>query len=224
MKPAERARVRQMPTRGSYEASAIHKILDAGFLAHVGFVVDGQPFVIPTLYARVGDRIYMHGSTASRLVRELATGIAACLTVTLVDGFVLARSAFHHSINYRSVVAFGTARSIQDMEHKARALQSISEHVVRGRWNEVRKPTQRELQTTAVLEFSIEEASAKVRTGPALDDEEDYDLPVWAGVIPAALRLGCPVPDGRLREGIDLPESVRAFVGEKELESAELRD
>src|SRR5262249_12610806 len=160
---------------------------DAGFLAHVGFCVNGQPFVIPTLYGRDGDRLYLHGSAASRMLRELDTGIPACVNVTHVDGLVLARSMFHHSMNYRSVVSFGRAKKIEDREHKMEALRVISEHLMRGRWADARGPNDQELKATAVLEFQIEEASAKVRTGGPKDDAEDYALPVWAGVLPVAL-------------------------------------
>lgn len=204
----KRTELRRLPTRGSHEAETIHAILDAGFLAHVGFQVDGQPFVIPTLYGRDVDRLYLHGSAASRMLGELDTGMPVCVNVTLVDGLVLARSAFHHSMNYRSVVAFGTARKIEDPAQKTQALRIISEHVIPGRWNDVRSPTEKELKTTAVLEFSIEEASAKIRVGPPLDDEEDYSLPVWAGILPLSLEAQAPLPDPRLPEGIEAPRYV----------------
>ena len=184
-----------MPARGSHDTELIHRILDAGFLAHVGFVQDGQPFVIPTLYGRAGDVLYLHGSAASRMIRELASGVPACVTVTLVDGLVLARSAFHHSMNYRSVVAFGTARLVSAAEEKTKALRTISEHLIKGRWGEVRGPNETELKATAVLEFAIEEASAKVRTGPPMDDAEDLGLDVWAGVLPLALTPAEAVAD-----------------------------
>ena len=213
MNLSERTQLRRLPKRGSHETEAIHQILDAGFLAHVGFCVDGQPFVIPTLFGRdrEHEKLYMHGSAASRMLRELETGVSACVTVTLVDGLVLARSAFHHSMNYRSVVAFGIARKIDDPEQKTQALRVISDHLIAGRWNEVREPTEKELKATAVLEFAIEEASAKVRTGPPLDDEEDYALSVWAGVLPLQLKAGAPVADDRLPHGIDVPAYVRQY-------------
>lgn len=215
----DRATVRRLPQRGAYDAETVHGILDAGFLAHVGFCVEGQPFVIPTLYGRVRDAaepgtLCLHGSAASRMLRELATGVPACVTVTLVDGIVLARSAFHHSMNYRSVVAFGTARKIDDIQGKAEALQIISEHLIAGRWGDVRKPTVQELKATSVLEFKIEEASAKTRTGPPMDDEEDYALPVWAGVVPLNLRATAPESDPRLVAGIAMPRYVRQFRAE----------
>jgi nitroimidazol reductase NimA-like FMN-containing flavoprotein (pyridoxamine 5'-phosphate oxidase superfamily) len=185
--------------------------LDAAFLAHVGFNVNGQPFVIPTLYGREGGKLYLHGSAASRMLRELEKGVPACVTVTLVDGLVLARSAFHHSMNYRSVVAFGTARKIDDDAQKTHALRVISENVIAGRWNNVRGPSDKELKATAILEFAIEEASAKVRTGPPLDDEEDYALPVWAGVLPLKWQAKSPEPDPRLANGAEVPEYVANY-------------
>lgn len=206
MKSTARSQLRRLPNRGSHEPEDVHAILDAGFLAHVGFQMNGQPFVIPTLYGREEDNLYLHGSAASRMMGELETGVPACVTVTLVDGIVLARSAFHHSMNYRSVVAFGTARKIEEASRKMHALRVISEHLMPGRWNDVRTPTARELKATTVLEFSIAEASAKVREGPPLDDEEDYGLPVWAGVLPLTLEAKSPVPDSRLAEGAQIPE------------------
>ena len=208
MNPTKRTQLRRLPNRGSYDAEAIHAILDAAFLAHVGFQVDGQPLIIPTLYGREKDKLYLHGSAASRMLRELETGVPACVCVTIVDGLVLARSAFHHSMNYRSVVAFGTARKLEDAEQKTRALRIISEHLISGRWEDVRKPTAKELKATAVLEFSLEEASAKIRTGPPVDDEEDYTLPVWAGVLPLRLEEQAPIPDPRLAEDAIAPRYV----------------
>ncbi|MDT8067245.1 MAG: pyridoxamine 5'-phosphate oxidase family protein [Terriglobia bacterium] len=206
----ERSQLRRLPNRGSHETETIHRILDAGFLAHVGFSVDDQPFVIPTLYGREGNHLFLHGSAASRMLKTLEKGVPACVTVTLVDGLVLARSAFHHSINYRSVVAFGTCRSVAETG-KAHALNTISEHLIRGRWNEVRPPNEKELRATTVLQFEIEEASAKVRTGPPADDEEDYALPVWAGVLPLRLVAETPVPDTRMTGQCDVPDHVKRF-------------
>ena len=205
-----------MPTRGAYDSKTIHAILDAGFLAHVGFCISGQPFVIPTLYGRVReagspDRLYLHGSAASRMLRELSTGVPACVTVTHVDGIVLARSAFHHSMNYRSVVAFGTARSIDDIQGKVEALRVISDHLIAGRWEEVRNPTVKELKATSVLEFTIEDASAKTRSGPPMDEEEDYALSVWAGVVPLHLRAAVPLRDPRQEKDVALPSYVQTF-------------
>jgi uncharacterized protein len=212
----DRATVRRLPQRGAYDSKTIHAILDAGFLAHVGFCIDGQPFVIPTLYGRAKDtegpdKLYLHGSAASRMLRELSAGVPACVTVTHVDGIVLARSAFHHSMNYRSVVAFGIARKIDDVQGKAEALRVVSDHLIAGRWEEVRSPTAKELKATSVLEFTIEDASAKIRSGPPMDDEEDYALSVWAGVVPLHMRATAPLRDPRLANDIVTPEYVHKF-------------
>ena len=211
--------LRRIPERGSRDPATIYAVLDATFLAHVGFHVDGQSFVIPTLYGRDGGKLYLHGSTASRMLRELQTGVPACLAVTLVDGLVLARSAFHHSMNYRSVVAFGTARKINEPAQKVRALRTISERVMAGRWNDVRSPSEKELKATTVLEFSIEEASAKIRQGPPLDDEEDYRLPVWAGILPLKLEAKMPIPDSRLADDAEVPQYILRFRNESDDES-----
>ena len=205
----ERSRVKRLPKRGAYDAETIHAILDATFLAHVGFVANDQPFVIPTLYGRQEGKLFLHGSAASRMLRELDKGIEICVTVTLVDALVLARSAFHHSMNYRSVVAFGQARLIADAGQKNEALRVISEHIIAGRWDEVRQPTEQELKATSVLEFSIEEASAKIRTGFPIDDEEDYSLPVWAGILPLPVVPQAAVADPQLMKGIGVSESVK---------------
>jgi uncharacterized protein len=211
MNLSKRTELRRLPDRGSHEWATITQILDAGFLAHVGFCLDSQPFVIPTLYGRDGERLYLHGSGASRMLRELASGIPACVTVTLVDGLVLSRSAFDHSMNYRSIVAFGTAREVVDPEQKVKSLRVISEHLIAGRWAEVRGPSHKELKATRVLAFSIEEASSKVRNGPPLDDESDYGLPVWAGVLPLEVRSRPPIPDDKLVESITVPDYVRRY-------------
>src|SRR5580658_1818022 len=211
MNLTKRTELRRIPNRGSHDWETINQILDAGFLAHVGFCVDGQPFVIPTLYGRDGEKLYLHGSAVSRMLRELETGIPTCVTVTLVDGLVLARSAFHHSMNYRSVVAFGSARRIADPEQKVESLRIISEHIIAGRWVDVRKPREKELKATTELEFSISEASSKVRSGPPLDDEIDYELPVWAGVLPLEMTSRPPVADDRLAKGVTLPDYVRRY-------------
>jgi nitroimidazol reductase NimA-like FMN-containing flavoprotein (pyridoxamine 5'-phosphate oxidase superfamily) len=208
MNPTKRTQLGRLPNRGSYDREAINAVLDAAFLAHVGFQVNGQPLVIPTLYGREEDKLYLHGSAASRMLRELETGVPACVCVTIVDGLVLARSAFHHSMNYRSVVAFGTACKLEDPEQKTRALRIISEHLIAGRWNDVRPPTAKELKATAVLEFAMDEASAKIRTGPPVDEEEDYSLPVWAGVLPLRLEEKAPIPDPRLAEDAVAPQYI----------------
>ncbi len=211
MKTTERSQLRRLPNRGSHELETIHKVLDAAFLAHVGFCVDGQPFVIPTLFGREDDHLFLHGSAASRMLRTLEAGVPACVTVALVDGLVLARSAFHHSINDRSVVAFGTCRLVAEREQKLHALTTVSEHLIRGRWKDVRPPSEKELKATSVLRFEIEEASAKVRVGPPADDEEDYALPVWAGVLPLRMAAGDPAPDERMRNAVEVPSYIRDF-------------
>lgn len=196
--PTKRTQVMRLPKRGDYSDATIHSILDAGFLCHVGFVIDGQPVVIPTSYGRNGDTLYVHGSAASRMLRTMASGVEVCVTVTLVDGLVLARSAFHHSMNYRSVVLFGTATLVESADEKTAALRAISEQIVPGRWDDVRWPTEQELKATKVLALPISEASAKVRTGPPLDDEEDYAMKVWAGILPFRVQPHVPLPDPRL--------------------------
>jgi nitroimidazol reductase NimA-like FMN-containing flavoprotein (pyridoxamine 5'-phosphate oxidase superfamily) len=200
-----RTSLKRLPQRGSYDRELIDRILDEGFICHVGFAVDSRPFVIPTGYARVGDRLFIHGSQASRMLRTLEQGIDVCVTVTLIDGLVLARSAFHHSINYRSVVVFGNARMVDDPDEKLAALRALSDHMIPGRWDDVREPDERELQLTTVLSLPLGEASAKVRTGPPLDDEADYELPVWAGVIPLRLVAGAPMDDPRLPADSEAP-------------------
>ena len=201
-----RTNLKRLPKRGHFDRDTVYDILDEGFICHVGFVVDNQPFVIPTGYARVDDKLLIHGSQASRMLRSLSDGVDACVTVTLVDGLVLARSAFHHSINYRSVVVFGRATLVDNAEEKKSALFAFSEQVVRGRWNDVRQPTESELKQTTVLSLPLLEVSAKVRTGPPIDDEEDYSLPMWAGVIPLRLMAEPPIADPQLPQGIDAPE------------------
>ncbi len=215
MKLTKRTKLSRIPNRGAHDWETINGILDASFLACVGFCVDAQPFVIPTLYGREGEKLYLHGSAVSRMLRQLETGVPACVTVTLVDGLVLARSAFHHSMNYRSVVAFGTARKIEDRVRKINSLRVISEHVIAGRWVDVRKPSEKELKATTVLEFSIKEASAKVRSGPPQDDEADYELPIWAGELPLGLESGPPIPADRLVKGVTLPDYVQRRVSER---------
>jgi nitroimidazol reductase NimA-like FMN-containing flavoprotein (pyridoxamine 5'-phosphate oxidase superfamily) len=194
----DRTTVRRLPRRGCYDAATVHAILDAGLVCHVGFVAEGQPVVIPMVYVRIDGALYLHGSPASRMLRALAGGAEACVTVTLIDGLVLARSAFHHSVNYRSAVVFGTAAAVEDAARKARVLHALSEHLIPGRWEDVRGPSETELRRTLVVAIPIREASAKVRTGPPLDEEEDYRLPVWAGVVPLRLAASEPVADPRL--------------------------
>jgi nitroimidazol reductase NimA-like FMN-containing flavoprotein (pyridoxamine 5'-phosphate oxidase superfamily) len=209
--PSLRARVRRVPARGAYDRETIEAILDEGLVAHLGFVVEGQPCVIPTLHARVGDRVYIHGSAASRMIRTLTAGAAACLTVTLIDGLVLARSAFHHSMNYRSVVVFGEARAVADPAERLVALAAFTDKLVPGRWDEVRPPSAKELKGTRALAMSLDEASAKLRRGPPVDDDEDHELDVWAGVIPLRLAAGAPVADPQLADGIHPSEVVTGW-------------
>jgi nitroimidazol reductase NimA-like FMN-containing flavoprotein (pyridoxamine 5'-phosphate oxidase superfamily) len=209
--PTERTTLKRLPKRGEYDHAAVFAILDEAFICHVGFIVDGKPVVIPTSYCRVGDDIYIHGSAASRMLRSLEQGIDVCVTVTLIDGLVLARSAFHHSINYRSVVIFGKANVVDDAGEKTRALHAFTEHVVPGRWEEVRPPDENELRATLVLKLPLAEVSAKVRTGPPIDDDEDYKLAVWAGVVPLKLIADAPVIDDRVPAGIEAPDYVREY-------------
>lgn len=193
----ERTRVRRRPQRAAYDKDTVHAILDAGIVCQVGFVDAGRPVVIPTIYARIGETVVFHGASRSRTLLAAGSGVELCFTVTLLDGLVLARSAFHHSANYRSVVAFGRARLVEDREAKTEALRAFTERLNPGRWAVVRPPTDAELKATSVLELPLEEVSAKVRSGGPIDDEEDYALPVWAGVIPLSLQAGTPIPDSR---------------------------
>ncbi|MFY9224711.1 MAG: pyridoxamine 5'-phosphate oxidase family protein [Blastocatellia bacterium] len=193
----ERTTLKRIPKRGDYKKDVVYKILDEGFVCHIGFIINGSPCVIPTGYARQGDRLIFHGSTASRMMRSLSEGIDVCITVTLIDGIVLARSAFHHSFNYRSVVMFGRATLITDKEEKMSALEAFTEHIMLGRWSEVRIPNEQELKATSVLALPLAEVSAKVRTGQPIDDEEDYQIPVWAGVLPLQLATRELIADER---------------------------
>jgi nitroimidazol reductase NimA-like FMN-containing flavoprotein (pyridoxamine 5'-phosphate oxidase superfamily) len=206
--PTPRTTVRRLAKRGVYDRDAVHAILDEAFICHVAFNIDGAPVIIPTGYGRQGEQLYLHGAAANRMLKTMAGGIEVSVAVTLLDGLVLARSAFHHSMNYRSVVLFGTARPIRDPAEKSEALRCISDHIAPGRWNEVRLPTDKELKATSVLALPLEEVSAKVRTGGPIDDEEDYGLPIWAGVLPLAMAARPPIPDARLAEGIAVSQSV----------------
>jgi nitroimidazol reductase NimA-like FMN-containing flavoprotein (pyridoxamine 5'-phosphate oxidase superfamily) len=209
--PSERTRVRREPQRGVYDREQIDAILDAGLVCHLGFVHDGHPFVIPTLYGRVGDEVYVHGSSASRMLRTLKDGVDACLTVSLVDGLVLARSIFNHSINYRSVVVLGRAAEVTEPEEQTQALEAFGERILPGRWAEVRPPTALELKATSILRMPLDEASAKVRAGPPKDNEDDYDFEVWAGVIPLALVAGDPEADPRLAFELPAPAVLARY-------------
>ncbi|HQZ82840.1 MAG TPA: pyridoxamine 5'-phosphate oxidase family protein [Pyrinomonadaceae bacterium] len=200
-----RVRVKRLPDRGRYDRDTIEAILDEAFICHVGFNSEHGPVVIPTGFGRDGSDLIIHGSAASRMLRDLSNGIDVCVTVTILDGLVLARSAFHHSMNYRSVVIFGKAELITEREKKVRALEILSEHIIRGRWADVRPPSEKELKGTTVLRLPIDEASAKIRVGPPKDDEEDYSLPIWAGVVPLRTTVGTPVADERNLAGVEMP-------------------
>ena len=210
-KPTDRTRVQRLPARGVYDRETVHAILEEGFVCHVGFVVEGQPFVIPTNYARVDETLYLHGSSASRMLRTLSEGVEVCVTVTLVDALVLARSAFHHSVNYRSVVMLGRATLVEDPDEKMRVLEAFTNHVVRGRWKEVRPPTPQELKGTSVLALPLREVSAKIRTGPPKDDDEDYALPIWAGLLPLPVVPALPVADPLLPASIPVSASIKNY-------------
>jgi nitroimidazol reductase NimA-like FMN-containing flavoprotein (pyridoxamine 5'-phosphate oxidase superfamily) len=209
--PTARTRVIREAERGVYDREAVYRILDEGFLCHAGFVVDGQPFVIPTSYGRKDANLYIHGSAASRMLRQLKDGVPVCVTVTLLDGLVLARSIFNHSMNYRSVVILGKAKLVDDPHEKLVALRTLSEHILPGRWDDSRQPNERELKATSVLRVPIEEFSAKVRQGPAIDDEEDYSFPTWAGVVPLEMVAGAPIDDARLLPGTKVPQYARHY-------------
>ncbi len=209
---SERTRVRRHPERGVYDPAAIHAIVDEAPICHVGFVHEGQPFVLPTTHGRRGDTVYLHGAAASTMLRGLARGLPVCVTFTLMDGLVLARSIYNHSMNYRSVVAAGTAVDVRGREEKLQALEAIAEHVMPGRWQDARQPSEPELKATRVLRLSLIEASAKVREGPPVDDEEDMSLPVWAGVVPVAIRLGAPEPAPEMAHGAAAPAYIAARV------------
>ncbi len=209
--PSPRTRLVREPQRGVYDRAEAYRILDEAFLCHVGFVANGQPYVIPTSYGRDGDVLYIHGSAASRMLRQLDAGVPVCITVTLLDGLVLARSAFNHSMNYRSVVVLGTATLVSDPAEKLRALRLLTEHILPGRWEDSRQPNDKELKATSVLRLPIGEFSAKVRTGPPIDDEEDYAFPTWAGVIPLQMTAGRPIDDPRLEPGRVLPEYLQDY-------------
>lgn len=211
IKPTDRTGLQRIPKRGSFDLETIYSILDEGFICHLGFAVEGQPFVIPTGYARIGDQLMIHGSAASRTLRAVANQIDVCVTVTLIDGLVLARSAFHHSMNYRSVVIYGKARLVTGAEEKNAALKAFTEHIIPGRWDDVRHPTELELKATTVLKLPIDEASAKVREGGPIDEEEDYDLDIWAGVIPLTVSSALPLSDERLKPGLTAPANTKNY-------------
>jgi nitroimidazol reductase NimA-like FMN-containing flavoprotein (pyridoxamine 5'-phosphate oxidase superfamily) len=209
--PTPRTRVVREAHRAVYDREAAYRILDEGFLCHVGFAVDGQPFVIPTSYGRKDANLYIHGSAASRMLRQMKESIPVCITVTLLDGLVLARSIFNQSMNYRSVVVLGKATLVEDPAEKLDALHLLSEHILPGRWADTRQPNASELKQTSVLRVPIEEFSAKVRVGPAIDDEEDYSFPTWAGVIPLEMTAGAPIDDSRLDPAQEVPEYAKHY-------------
>jgi len=209
--PTPRTRLVREADRAVYDRKAAYRILDEGFLCHVGFVADGQPFVIPTSYGRKDASLYIHGSSASRMLRQMKDGVPVCVTVTLLDGLVLARSIFNHSMNYRSVVILGQATLVDNPEEKLEALRLLSEHIIPGRWADARQPNERELKATSVLRLPIEEFSAKVRTGPVIDDEEDYSFPTWAGVVPLEMIAGTPVSDSRLDPARGVPAYAKYY-------------
>jgi nitroimidazol reductase NimA-like FMN-containing flavoprotein (pyridoxamine 5'-phosphate oxidase superfamily) len=208
---SDRTRIRRIPELGSYDRKTIDSILDAGIFAHLGFVQDGQPFVIPTLHARIGDLLYVHGSAASRTLKTVAEGVRVCVTITLLDGLVLARSIFEHSIDYRSVVVLGTATPVDDPEEKLASLHAFSEQVLPGRWADSREPTEKELKATTILRLPLTEASAKISSGPPEDAEADGHLDVWAGNLPFVVTALEPIPDPALRPGIPAPEYLTAY-------------
>jgi uncharacterized protein len=209
--PNQRTRLVREPHRGAYDRETIDQILDEGLVCHVGFSMEGQPYVIPTMYARVGDSIYFHGSAASRMLRGASAGMAVCVTVTLVDGLVLARSVFNHSMNYRSVVALGKAVLVDAPTEKIEALRAFTEKILPGRWNDARQPNEKELKATSILRLPLTEVSAKARTGPVEDDQEDYALAVWAGLVPLRLRSGDPIRDARCDAAIPVPHYATKY-------------
>ncbi|MDJ0591302.1 MAG: pyridoxamine 5'-phosphate oxidase family protein [Pleurocapsa sp. MO_226.B13] len=207
----QRSKLRRLPKRGSRERELIYSILDEALIAHVGFIGNNQPFVIPMAYGRKGDRLYLHGSSVSRLIKTLERGVEVCFTVTLLDALVVARSLFHHSMNYRSVVLFGKAQLVESESEKMTALQAFTEQMIPGRWQQARLPNSQELKATKVLSFPIEEGSAKVRTGPPSDDAEDYQLPIWAGELPLKVTADNPVRDPQLAPETPLPENLANY-------------
>jgi nitroimidazol reductase NimA-like FMN-containing flavoprotein (pyridoxamine 5'-phosphate oxidase superfamily) len=208
-----RTTVRRIPQRGVYDRDTIHQILDEGLVCHVGFALQERPYVIPMAYVRREEQVCLHGAQASRMMRALASGVEVCVTVTLLDGLVLARSAFHHSMNYRSVVILGTGAAVEEPAEKIAVLQALSEHIIPGRWRDIRGPNEHELRQTLVVAIPIREASAKIRTGPPKDDEEDYALPIWAGVLPFRQTAGCPVADPHVAAGLTAPSYVTEYGG-----------
>jgi len=211
LKKTNRTKVNRTPKRAVYEKETIYKILDETFVCQIAFKIDGQVFIIPTAFGRKDDSIFIHGSNKSRMLNSIKSGEDICIDVTLIDGIVAARSIFHHSINYRSVIIFGKGKEIDEPEDKLKALKIITEHIIPGRWNDARKPNEKELEITSVFEFKIDEASAKIRTGPPVDEKEDYNLNVWAGIIPLKTIAESPIRDQEVRNGILLPDYIKDF-------------
>lgn len=211
IKPTERTKITRLPKRGDYSEETIFSILDEALFCTIAFAHEGKPFQIPSGFCRIGDQLYIHGSVGSQYMRWLTDGREVCIVAMLVDGLVLARSAFHHSVNYRSVVLFSKARTVEDKDELYKSLEAFTEKMVPGRWNEIRQPNDSEWKKTMVLAFDIHEASAKVRTGPPKDDEEDYSLPIWAGVLPLEQKFGSPFQDPQLAPGIELPVHLQKF-------------
>ena len=216
MKPTKKTKVTRAPKRGHYDRSTIYKILDDDFICQIGFVHENYPVVIPTIYGRSEDNLYVHGATVSRMLKNLEKGISISVNVTKTDGIVLARSAFHHSLNYRSVTIFGTGTLVDNEEERLRALKIISDQVIPGRWEEVRAPNRKEMKATKIIRIHISEASAKIRTGPPVDDKEDYNLPIWAGVVPFEQEIGTPIPDPEMKMNTVVPKSVQSLINKKD--------
>ena len=204
-------KVKRLPKRGQYDKKTIYEIVDETLICHVGFVLEGQPFVMSTIHVRIDDAIYLHGAVANRMLNHIKAGNNVCLTMTLIDGIVFARSVFHHSMNYRSAVLFGKGRVIENYDEKWNVFEALTEHIAKGRWNDARKPNEQETNVTTIVAIDIESASAKVRTGPAKDDEEDYALPIWAGVMPVKMQFGTPINDERLSSGIAVPNYIKEY-------------
>ena len=204
-------KVRRLPLRGHYDKKTIYAIVDEALICHAGFVVDGQPFVMPTIHVRVDDTIYLHGAIANRMLSHIKSGNSVCLTMTLIDGIVFARSVIHHSMNYRSAVLFGKGRVIDAYDEKWKVFAALTEHIAKGRWDDARKPNDKETNTTTIVAIDIESASSKIRTGPAKDDDEDYALPIWAGVLPVQLQFGAPLQDERLLKNTDIPHYIQEY-------------
>jgi len=209
MNNSQRSKIKRIPSRGYYDKDTINQIIDEALYCHVSFAQSNQPFIIPTIHARMGDKIVLHGAKGSRMMKYIAEGNEVCIAITLMDGLVLARSVFHHSMNYRSVVIFGKGKLIENKVKKLEALEAITEHLIPGRWEDARKPTEKELNATTVVLIDIDEASAKIRTGPPIDDEEDYNLPVWAGLIPISRKFDSPENDPKLNKNVELPNYIR---------------